>query len=57
MSFAVIDPNPAAAVRTDAAWLEAHWMPFTGNRNFKAQPRMIVSGQRLLHRRRRAQDF
>ncbi|MGE8374594.1 MAG: aspartate aminotransferase family protein, partial [Diaphorobacter nitroreducens] len=45
MSFAVIDPNPAAAVRTDAAWLEAHWMPFTGNRNFKAQPRMIVSGQ------------
>ena len=45
MSFAVIDPTPAAAVRTDAAWLEAHWMPFTGNRNFKAQPRMIVSGQ------------
>ena len=45
MSFAVIDPNPAAAVRTDAAWLEAHWMPFTGNRQFKAQPRMIVGGQ------------
>lgn len=45
MSFAVIDPNPAAAVRTDAAWLDAHWMPFTGNRNFKAKPRMIVSGQ------------
>ncbi len=23
-------------------WLEAHWMPFTGNRNFKAAPRMIT---------------
>ena len=45
MSFAVIDPHPEAAVRTDAAWLDAHWMPFTGNRNFKAKPRMIVSGQ------------
>jgi len=33
------------AVRTDAAWLDAHWMPFTGNRNFKAQPRMMVSAQ------------
>jgi beta-alanine--pyruvate transaminase len=24
--------------RTDAAWLDAHWMPFTGNRQFKASP-------------------
>lgn len=30
---------------TDPAWLDAHWMPFSGNRNFKAQPRMIVSAQ------------
>jgi beta-alanine--pyruvate transaminase len=29
----------------DAAWLEAHWMPYTANRNFKAQPRMMVSAQ------------
>ncbi|WCN00535.1 aspartate aminotransferase family protein [Acidovorax sp. GBBC 1281] len=29
----------------DAAWLDAHWMPFTANRQFKAAPRMIVSGQ------------
>ncbi|WP_420474033.1 aspartate aminotransferase family protein [Noviherbaspirillum sp. ST9] len=28
---------------TNAEWLEAHWMPFTGNRNFKASPRMIAS--------------
>ena len=28
-----------------AAHLEAHWMPFTGNRNFKANPRMIVSAE------------
>ncbi|MHA7599355.1 omega-aminotransferase AptA [Alicycliphilus sp. T452] len=44
MSFAVIDAN-TAAIRQDAAWLDAHWMPFTGNRNFKARPRMIVGGQ------------
>ena len=29
----------------DRAWYEAHWMPFTGNRNFKNDPRMIVSAQ------------
>ncbi|MBA5635763.1 aspartate aminotransferase family protein [Duganella sp. LX20W] len=31
--------------RTDTAWLEAHWMPFSGNRNFKADPRIIVGAQ------------
>jgi len=45
MSFAVIDDTTPAAVRQDAAWLDAHWMPFTGNRNFKASPRMVVGGQ------------
>ncbi len=44
MSFAVIDETTHAP-RMDAAWLDAHWMPFTGNRNFKAKPRMVVSGQ------------
>ncbi|WP_218511922.1 aspartate aminotransferase family protein [Variovorax sp. dw_308] len=34
-----------ASHRTDAAWLEAHWMPFTGNRNFKADPRMVVEAK------------
>lgn len=33
------------SVRTDAAWLDAHWMPFTGNRQFKANPRMIVGAE------------
>jgi beta-alanine--pyruvate transaminase len=28
--------------RLDAAWLEPHWMPYTGNRDFKTNPRMIV---------------
>ena len=28
-----------------AAWMEAHWMPFTGNRDFKANPRMLVSAK------------
>ncbi|WP_367066802.1 aspartate aminotransferase family protein [Oryzisolibacter sp. LB2S] len=46
MSFAVIDDTThPAAVRQDAAWLDAHWMPFTGNRNFKANPRMVVGAQ------------
>ena len=31
-------------MRTDAEWLAAHWMPYTGNRQFKANPRMIVEG-------------
>jgi beta-alanine--pyruvate transaminase len=29
----------------DAQWLDAHWMPFTGNRDFKARPRMITGAQ------------
>ena len=33
------------AVRKDAAWLEAHWMPFTANRQFKRDPRLIVAAQ------------
>lgn len=32
----------AMTARTDADWLEAHWMPYTGNREFKANPRLIV---------------
>jgi beta-alanine--pyruvate transaminase len=31
--------------RMDAAWLDAHWMPFTGNRQFKAQPRIFVAAE------------
>ena len=43
MNFVTTDPSLDAAPRLDAAWLEAHWMPFTGNRNFKAAPRMVAS--------------
>jgi beta-alanine--pyruvate transaminase len=45
------DTTPSDAVTTtspfpgDAAWMDAHWMPYTGNRNFKANPRMMVSAQ------------
>ena len=35
----------ANEIRRDAAWLDAHWMPFTGNREFKAHPRMIVAAE------------
>ncbi|MFN0186320.1 MAG: aspartate aminotransferase family protein [Aquabacterium sp.] len=31
------------APRTDAEWLAAHWMPYTGNRDFKANPRLITA--------------
>jgi len=41
LTAAPLDP----AIRTDAAWLDAHWMPFTGNRNFKVDPRMIVEAR------------
>lgn len=30
------------SARTDPAWLRAHWMPFTGNRKFIEEPRIIV---------------
>ena len=45
MSFVKIDPTAAstASPRMDADWLDAHWMPYTANRNFKANPRMIVA--------------
>jgi beta-alanine--pyruvate transaminase len=29
-------------VRTDTDWLAAHWMPYSGNREFKANPRLIT---------------
>jgi beta-alanine--pyruvate transaminase len=29
--------------RTDAQWLAAHWMPFSGNRDFKSNPRLITA--------------
>ncbi|RRD57238.1 aspartate aminotransferase family protein [Comamonadaceae bacterium OH2545_COT-014] len=38
-------PQATTAVRQDAAWLDAHWMPFTANRQFKRDPRMIVGAQ------------
>lgn len=34
-----------AAHPHDAHWLDAHWMPYTGNRDFKARPRMIVRAE------------
>ena len=34
-----------AQIDFPASHLEAHWMPYTGNRQFKANPRMIVSAE------------
>lgn len=36
------EPETFVPHRTDGEWLAAHWMPFTGNREFKANPRLIV---------------
>ncbi len=38
-------PQPQLTPRTDAAWLDAHWMPFTGNRDFKAHPRIMARAE------------
>jgi beta-alanine--pyruvate transaminase len=35
----------ATPLQVDAHWFDAHWMPFTGNRDFKAQPRLIVAAE------------
>ena len=45
MSFVHTEPSLDAAPRMDAAWLDAYWMPYTANRQFKANPRMIVEAQ------------
>ena len=39
------DAKTFSQPRTDAQWLEPHWMPYTGNRDFKANPRLIASAQ------------
>ncbi|MGC3984266.1 MAG: aspartate aminotransferase family protein [Pseudorhodoferax sp.] len=41
----VLSAPQTQATQRDAAWLDAHWMPFTGNRNFKADPRMVVGAK------------
>lgn len=38
------------AGRTDADWLAAHWMPYTGNREFKTNPRLIVGAEGAYYR-------
>jgi len=40
-----LNPPATTGMRTDAEWLAAHWMPYTGNRQFKADPRLIVAAQ------------
>jgi len=37
------DTQSLQAAFADPAWLAAHWMPFTGNRDFKAAPRLFTA--------------
>ena len=41
------DPLPTSAeLRPGGAdWMAAHWMPFTGNRQFKTDPRLVVAAE------------
>ena len=34
-----------SAMQHTANTLENHWMPFTANRDFKAEPRLLVKGE------------
>jgi len=38
-------PTSAEVRPGGADWMAAHWMPFTGNRQFKADPRLIVAAE------------
>src|SRR3990170_5342992 len=40
-------PMTAPVPRFAANSLEAQWMPFTGNRDFKANPRLVVGSEGL----------
>ena len=45
MSVTTAPQTAESTTRYDAAWLDAHWMPYTGNRDFKAYPRLIVGAK------------
>ena len=45
MSVTTAPQTDATTTRQDAAWLDAHWMPFTANRQFKRDPRIITEAQ------------
>ena len=38
-------PDTGASQTLSEAELRAHWMPFTGNRQFKRQPRLFSSAE------------
>lgn len=38
-------PTSAEVTPGGAEWMAAHWMPFTGNRQFKADPRLVVAAE------------
>ncbi len=43
-------PSAAAGAALTPAQLAAHWMPFSGNRQFKADPRLLASAQGAYYR-------
>jgi beta-alanine--pyruvate transaminase len=45
MDMTDLQGQPLLEARRDADWLQTHWMPYTGNRDFKANPRLIVGAK------------
>ena len=41
--------STASDIAQSPAWMDAHWMAYTGNRNFKANPRMMVSAEGMYY--------
>jgi beta-alanine--pyruvate transaminase len=39
------DTQRLSTAQPDPQWLAAHWMPYTGNRDFKQAPRMMVGAK------------
>ena len=49
MSVTTAPQTDATTTRQDAAWLDAHWMPFTANRQFKKAPRLLASASGMYY--------
>ena len=45
LAIGEVDAGGGAEPWTDPRWMDAHWMAYTGNRDFKSNPRLIVGGE------------
>ena len=45
MNYSSPKPGNSLGMKYDLEFLENYWMPFTSNRDFKADPRLVVRGE------------